>query len=122
METLRHIAHRTRKPLSFFLLDSDPSLFAEKGQLQRANQILAKALAAGEATRDSSVQAKVCMVRGQIEEWCGNTRGADEKFEAAIRLLSGLGTAKQLREMLTWPTLKFSTLVRLSQGNSSPSG
>ena len=98
METLRHIAHQTRKPLSFFLLGSEPSQFAETEQLQKANQVLAKALAAGDATRDPSVQAKVCMVLGQIEEWCGNARKADEQFGTAIRILSELGRAEQLRD------------------------
>lgn len=98
METLRQIAHQTRKPLRFFLLGSDSSQFAETEQLQKANQILAKALAAGDATRDPSVQAKVCMVLGQIDEWCGNIVRADEQFEKAIRTLERIGKPEQLRD------------------------
>lgn len=99
IETLRQIARQTRKPLSFFLHDSEElSPFAEKGQLQKANRNLAKALAAGEAGREPSVQAKVHMVLGQIEEWCGNVRRADAHFDTAIRILAGTRQPEQLRD------------------------
>lgn len=98
METLRHIAHQTRKPLGFFLLSSEEAQVAQTEQLQAASRVLAKALATGEPTRDPIVEAKVCMVLGQIDEWCGNFRTADEQFERAIRLLSEVREPARLRD------------------------
>src|SRR5713226_8328583 len=61
METLEHIAHQTGKPMIFFLPSpEDPSaLFADLNDLQKAKGYLAKALAAGQAKREPSVQAEV---------------------------------------------------------------
>lgn len=98
METLRQIAHQTRKPLGFFLLGAEEAQIAQTEQLQRANRVLAKAFAAGEATRDPIAQAKVYMVLGQIDEWCGDFRKADEQFERAIRFLSEVREATHLRD------------------------
>jgi transcriptional regulator with XRE-family HTH domain len=99
METLKLIARQTSKPLSFFL-QSREQAFPLNGSmdLQKAKSYLAEALAAGAATREASVQARVCMVMGQLEEWCGNSADADEQFEAAIRILEPLGKSEQLRD------------------------
>lgn len=99
METLTQIAHQTHKPLSFFLHSAEaPSGFAERLQLQKAGRRLAKVLAAGDPTREPSVQAKVHMVLGQIEEWSGNLERADEHFETAIRILAEVGEPERLRD------------------------
>jgi len=99
MQTLRQIASQTRKPLSFFLLAPEGlSPFNERVGLQRAKRYLVEAFAAGEATREPSIQAKVCMVLGQIEELCGNRRGADAEVQRAIQILTELGRTGQLRD------------------------
>lgn len=100
METLKHIAHQTSKPMSFFLHSpEEPSaLFADLKDLQKAKSYLAQALAAGQAKREPSVQAEVRMLVGQAEEWCGNTANADEQFETAIRILEQLSAPELLRD------------------------
>lgn len=98
METLKHIAQQTRKPVGFFLLGAEEAQIAQAEQLQKANRVLAKAFAAGEAIRDPIVQAKIYMVLGQIDEWCSDFRKADEQFERAIRLLSDVSEATHLRD------------------------
>jgi transcriptional regulator with XRE-family HTH domain len=100
METLKHIAHQTGKPMSFFLPSPDePSaVVADLKDLQKAKTYLAKALADGQARREPSVQAEVRMLVGQAEEWCGNTANADEQFEMAIRILEQLSTPELLRD------------------------
>jgi hypothetical protein len=49
--------------------------------------------------REPSVQAKVSMLLGQVDEWCGNSRRADEQFETAIQVLQELGKAEPLRDI-----------------------
>jgi transcriptional regulator with XRE-family HTH domain len=99
METLSQIAHQTRKPMGFFLQIADGlSPFTERARLQTAKRNLAQALAAGEASREPSVQAKVYMLLGQVDEWCGNSRRADEQFETAIQILQELGKPEPLRD------------------------
>jgi len=99
METLKQIALQTRKPMNFFVGAVDrPSMFTERTLLQKAKLYLEEALAAGEATREPSVQAKVCMIVGEVEEWSGNILRADEQFETAIGILSRLGTPEPLRD------------------------
>ncbi len=99
METLRQIALQTHKPMTFFVgAVGRPSMFAERRLLQKAKLYLEDALAAGEATREPSVQAKVCMLVGEVEEWCGNIQRADEQFETAIGILSRLATPEPLRD------------------------
>jgi transcriptional regulator with XRE-family HTH domain len=99
MDTLTHIARQTHKPLSFFLHSAEvPSGFADRGQLQKAARRLATVLAAREETREPSAQAKVHMVLGQIEEWCGNVERADQHFESAIRILSKFGQPDLVRD------------------------
>jgi tetratricopeptide (TPR) repeat protein len=100
METLKHIAHQTRKPMSFFLQSPEEAsrVVADLTDLARAKSYLAKALAAGRAKREPSVRAEVRMLAGQIEEWCGNSTKADEEFETAIRALEQLHTPELLRD------------------------
>ncbi len=99
MQTLTQIASQTRKPLSFFLrAPKGLSPFSERVRLQRAKRYLAEAFAAGEPTREPTAQAKVCMLLGQIEELCGNSRGADGQFERAIGILDQFGKADKLRD------------------------
>jgi transcriptional regulator with XRE-family HTH domain len=99
LKTLKHIAQQTGKPMSFFLDGlATRSPLTENGQLRQAKNDLSKALAAGEATREPSVQAMVCMVLGQVEEWCGNIVGADLQFETAIEILEGVGKPEPLRD------------------------
>src|SRR6266851_4092248 len=99
MQTLRQIASQTKKPLSFFLRAPEGlSPFSERVRLQRAKRYLAEAFAAGEATREPSTQAKVYLLLGQIEELCGNSRGADAEVQKAIRILTELGSTDLLRD------------------------
>ncbi len=100
METLKHIAHKTGKPMSFFLRgpEETSALYADLKDLQKAKSYLAQALAAGQARREPRVQAEVRMLVGQAEEWCGNTANADEQFETAIRILEQLSTPELLRD------------------------
>jgi len=100
METLKHIAHKTGKPMSFFLhrAEERSELFSDLMDLQKARSYLAKALAAGQANREPSVQAEVHMLVGQAEEWCGHATTADEQFKTAIRILEQLGTPEALRD------------------------
>jgi len=113
LETLKHIAQQTGKPLSFFLNGAKSrSPFMEMTQLLRAKNDLSEALAAGEANRERSVQAKVCMVLGQVEEWCGNVAGADEQFATAIQILERLGKPVLLRDAhMTYAELLESRLA-----------
>lgn len=100
METLKHIAHQTGKPMSFFLPSPEESSapFADLKDLQKAKSYLAKALAGGQAIHEPTVQAEVRMLVGQAEEWCGNAANADEQFETAIRILEELTTPELLRD------------------------
>ncbi len=98
METLRLIARQTGKPLAFFLQDQVSAGRAGSKELQAATTNLAAALSVGEATREVPVQAKVCIVLGQLEEWGGNSANADEQFERAIRIVQKAGTLAQLRD------------------------
>jgi hypothetical protein len=100
METLKHIAHQTGKPMSFFLQSpEEPSaLIGDLDNLQEAKSHLAKALAAGQAKHEPRVQAEVRMLVGQAEEWCGHPASADEQFETAIRILEQLSTPEPLRD------------------------
>jgi len=100
METLKHIAHQTGKPINFFLQSPhEPSvLLADLKDLQKAMSYIAKALATGQAKQEPSVQAEVRMLVGQAEEWCGNPANADDQFETAIRLLEKLRSPELLRD------------------------
>jgi tetratricopeptide (TPR) repeat protein len=84
----------------FFLPSpEEPSApLADLKDLQKAKNYLAKALAAGQAKREPSVQAEVRMLVGQAEEWCGNAANADEQFETAIQILEELSTPELLRD------------------------
>src|SRR5712692_5148469 len=100
METLKHIAHQTRKPMSFFLQNPEESSspVANLSDLESAKSYLAKALAARRAKREPTDQAEVRMLVGRIEEWCGNYTKADEEFETAIRVLEQLDNPALLRD------------------------
>src|SRR5260221_2893513 len=78
METLRLIARRTGKPLAFFLQDDVSASRDDSAELQKATTNLAAAFAFKEATREVWVQAKVCIVFGQLEERGGNSAQADD--------------------------------------------
>src|SRR5713226_3633809 len=87
METLEHIAEQTHKPLSFFVhVPESPSPMIARDRLQLAKRHLAEALALDDVTRVPRVQAKICIVLAQLEEWCNNQAKADEFFEIAIRI------------------------------------
>jgi len=93
METLEHIAEQTRKPLSFFVqVPENPSSIMAMDRLQLAKRHLAEALALDDVTRVPRVQAKICIVLAQFEEWCNNQARADELFEIAIRIQEESGT------------------------------
>jgi len=99
LKTLKHIAQRTNKPMGFFLngsVTSSPD--TAMNELHQARSDITEALAAGEAVREPSVQAKVCMVLGQVEEWRGNLVRADQQFETAIRILERVGKPEPLRD------------------------
>ncbi len=100
LETLKHIARKTGKPISFFLQSpEEPSgLFSDLKDLQKAKSYLAKALAAGQAKDEPSIQAEVRLLVGQAEEWCGNPAKADEEFGTAIRILEQLRAPELLRD------------------------
>lgn len=98
METLRLIARQTGKPLTFFLQDDVAAGRGGSKELQAATTNLAAALAVGEVTREVPVQAKVCIVLGQLEEWSGNSANADQQFKRAIRIVERSGTLEQLRD------------------------
>jgi transcriptional regulator with XRE-family HTH domain len=85
IETLEHIAEQTHKPLSFFVQASESlSPLVARDRLQMAKRHLAEALALDEVTRVPRIQAKICIVLAQIEEWSSNHAEADELFEMAI--------------------------------------
>jgi transcriptional regulator with XRE-family HTH domain len=97
METLEHIAKRTHKPLSFFVQASDSvSPLMARDRLQNAKRHLAEALAIEDVTRVPKVQAKICIVLAQVEEWSNNPAKADELFEMAIRIQEESGDPYQL--------------------------
>lgn len=98
MQTLRLIARRTGKPLAFFLQDHISAGRGGSKELQEATTNLAAALSVWEAKKEVQVQAKVCMVMGQLEEWCGNSANADQQFEKAIGIVEHAGTLEQLRD------------------------
>jgi transcriptional regulator with XRE-family HTH domain len=97
METLKHIAEQTHKPLSFFVQAPDTvSRLMARDRLQTAKRHLAEALATDDVTRVPKVQAKICIVLAQIEEWSNNHAKADELFEMAIRIQEESGEPYQL--------------------------
>jgi transcriptional regulator with XRE-family HTH domain len=97
METLELIAEQTHKPLSFFVQAPDSvSPLMARDRLQMAKRHLAEALALDDVTRVPRVQAKICIVLAQIEEWCNNQAKADELFEIAIRIQEESGEPYQL--------------------------
>jgi len=97
METLELIAEQTRKPLSFFVQDPESvSPLMARDRLQMAKRHLGEALALEDVTRVPRVQAKICLVLAQIEEWCNNQSKADELFEMAIRIQEESGEPYQL--------------------------
>jgi transcriptional regulator with XRE-family HTH domain len=97
METLEHIAEQTRKPLSFFVeAPESVSPLRAQDRLQMAKRHLAEALALDDVTRVPRIQAKICIVLAQIEEWCNNQAKADELFEIAIRIQEQSGEPYQL--------------------------
>jgi transcriptional regulator with XRE-family HTH domain len=98
IETLMQIAARTNKPMSFFLLTDVKPPLREDTRLHAAKRHLAQEFAAYEATREPSVEAKVCILLGQVEEWCGKGARADTQFEKAIRILEELGKPEPLRD------------------------
>jgi transcriptional regulator with XRE-family HTH domain len=97
IETLEHIAEKTHKPLSFFVqatVSLSPLMARE--QLQTAKRYLEEALARDDVTRVPRVQANICIVLAQIEEWSNNQAKAEELFEMAIRIQEESGEPFQL--------------------------
>ncbi len=96
METLEHIAEQTHKPLSFFVqVPESPSSVVARDRLQLAKRHLAEALALDDVTRVPRVQAKICIVLAQLEEWCNNQAKADEFF-VALRIREESGAPYQV--------------------------
>jgi transcriptional regulator with XRE-family HTH domain len=97
METLEHIAEQTHKPLSFFVQAPESvSPLMARDRLQMAKRHLAEALALDDVTQVPRVQAKICIVLAQFEEWCDNQAKADELFEIAIKIQEESGEPYQL--------------------------
>ncbi len=97
METLEHIAEQTHKPLDFFVQSPDSvSPLVARDRLQVAKRHLVEALALDDVTRVPRVQAKICVVLAQIEEWSNNQPRADELFDMAIRIQEESGEPYQL--------------------------
>jgi transcriptional regulator with XRE-family HTH domain len=97
METLEHIAEQTHKPLSFFVHAPDSALpQMAQDRLQTAKRHLTEALSIDDVTRVPKVQAKICIVLAQVEEWSNNREKADELFEMAIGIHERSGDPYQL--------------------------
>jgi hypothetical protein len=67
-----------------------------RDRLQMAKRHLAEALALDDVIRVPRVQAKICIVLAQVEEWCNNQAKADELFQIAIRIQEESGEPYQL--------------------------
>jgi transcriptional regulator with XRE-family HTH domain len=99
IETLMLIARQTNRPLSFFMENPEsPGPLGKRKRIQMATLYLSQALADSPATHAPSVQAKVCMMLGQVEEWSGNSARADAQFRLAIRILDEVGKPGDLYE------------------------
>jgi len=66
-----------------------------RDRLQLAKRHLAEALALDDVTRVPRVQAKICIVLAQLEEWCNNQAKADEFF-VALRIREESGAPYQV--------------------------
>jgi tetratricopeptide (TPR) repeat protein len=69
-----------------------------KGRLDEARRYLIEAAQAGEATGEQAILAHVHVLYGQLEEQLNRTQAADQHFEAAIEILSGLEMPNRLRD------------------------
>ncbi len=118
IETLMLIARQTNRPLSFFVEDPEsPTPLRKRKRIQTATLYLSQALADSPATRPPSVQAKVCMMLGQVEEWSGNSGRADAQFKLAIRILDQVGKPGELYEAHA----AYAALLE-SRGSLGPAG
>jgi tetratricopeptide (TPR) repeat protein len=81
-----------------FILTNLGEVYLRRGERSKARDYLQQALELAEAIRERIVAANAGILLGQLEERDGNPAVADERFEAAIRILEELGMPDRLRD------------------------
>jgi tetratricopeptide (TPR) repeat protein len=81
-----------------FILTNLGEVHLRRGERSKARDYLQQALELAEAIRERIVAANAGILLGQLEERDGNPAVADERFEAAIRILEELGMPDRLRD------------------------
>jgi len=81
-----------------FILANLGEVYLRRGDLSKADEYLTQALQAAESINERVVVANVRVLLGQLEERQASPALADQHFEAAIRILEGLGMPDRLRD------------------------